>query len=243
MPESHDDLIAELRELDAFLTVPEAADQRAAVRARLEIPVRRKHRWRIWLASALAAVAVTVTAVEPARAAVVDAVVQVLQVAGIEVRRTAQPAPPASSPSPLPSAGPVTLEQARQRAPFPVRLPAALGPPELVELADPDSSGLPRVVSAVYRGGTVRFDQFAGSAGVFFKQAQDAQWVELESASMAIWLPTPHTLTYVDRAGEERTATARLATPTLIWEHNQVTYRLEGFTDLATAKETARTLR
>lgn len=241
MPESHDDLIAELRELDAFLTVPEAADQRAAVRSRLSLPVRPKRRWRIWLASVLAALVVTVTAVEPARAAVVDAVVRVLQVAGLEVRRTAQPAPPAPAPSSLPSTGQVTLEQARQRAPFTVRLPSALGPPERVELGDPDGNGVPRVVSAVYRGGAVRFDQFAGSAGVFFKQASEAEWVDL-GAGMAIWLPRPHTLTYVDRRGEQHTATARLATPTLIWEQSQVTYRLEGFTTLEEAKATARTL-
>ncbi|MBL7260502.1 hypothetical protein [Paractinoplanes lichenicola] len=239
MPEPHDDLIAELRELDPFLAVPEAADQRATVRSRLSVPVRPQRRWRLWLASALAAVTVAVIAVEPARATVVDAVAQVLRVAGIEVRR--QASPPRESPSPLPSTGGVTLEQARQRAPFTVKLPATLGPPERVELADPDDNGVPRVVSAVYRGGTVRFDQFAGSAGVFFKQAPDAEWVDL-GPGMSIWLPKQHTLTYVDRAGLERTATARLATPTLIWERDAVTYRLEGFTSLEPAKATALSL-
>ncbi|GAB2597329.1 hypothetical protein Aab01nite_72840 [Paractinoplanes abujensis] len=241
MPEPHDDLIAELRELDGFLAVPEAADQRAAVRSRLSDPVRPRRRWRLYVASALAALAVTVGAVAPARAAVVDAVVQVLRVAGIEVRREARPAPPAPAPSPLPSTGVVTLEQARQRAPFTVKLPSALGPPERVELADPDDNGVPRVVSAVYRGGSVRFDQFAGSAGAFVKQARDAEWVDM-GPGMSIWLPEPHTLTYVDRFGQEHTATARLATPTLIWERDQVTYRLEGFTSLAAAKATALSL-
>ncbi|MBM2618807.1 hypothetical protein JIG36_24925 [Actinoplanes sp. LDG1-06] len=241
MSDRDDDLVTELRDLGAWLSVPAAADQRAAVRARIASPVPRKPRWRLWLASALAALAVTVTAVEPARAAVVDAVVQVLQVAGIEVRRSAQPAPPAPTPSPLPSTGSVTLEQARQRAPFAVRMPATLGPPERVEIADPDPSGVPRVVSAVYRGGAVRFDQFAGSAAMYFKQATDAQWVDL-GGDMAIWLPEPHTLTYIDRAGEERAATARLATPTLLWERGSVTYRLEGFTSLEEAKATALSL-
>ncbi|MBU2669643.1 hypothetical protein KOI35_39645 [Actinoplanes bogorensis] len=241
MPENHDDLIAELRDLDPWLAVPGPADQRAAVRARLTAPVR-KRRWRLWLASALAAVVVTVTAVEPARAAVVDAVVSVLHVAGIEVRQAA-PAPPRPSPSPLPSTGVVTLDQARQRAPFTVKLPASLGTPERVELADPDASGVPRVVSVAYRGGTVRFDQFAGSAAVFFKQAEGARWVDFPGASMAIWLPEPHTLTYVDRAGTERQATARLATPTLIWESESVTYRLEGFTDLDQARAAATSLK
>ena len=150
-------------------------------------------------------------------------------------------ASPQASPSPLPSAGPVSLEVAKQRAPFVVRMPAALGPPERVEIADPDDNGVPRVVSALYRGGTVRFDQFDGSAGAFFKQASEAEWVEL-GGDMAIWLPGPHTLTYVDRTGAERSATARLATPTLIWERGQVTYRLEGFTSRDEARAAALSL-
>ncbi|MGK5681150.1 hypothetical protein [Actinoplanes sp. URMC 104] len=240
MPERDDELIAELRELDTWLAVPDAADQRAAVRARLAVPVRRS-RWKVFVASAAAALAVTVVAVEPARAAVTDVVVSVLHIAGIEVRRSDDAAAPNPRPSPLPSTGEVTLEQAEQRAPFTVLLPADLGAPERIELADPDETGSPRVVSALYRGGTVRFDQFAGSAAMFFKQAAQAEWVELGGA-MAVWLPGPHTLTYVDRAGKERTATARLATPTLIWEKGSVTYRLEGFTDLAEARKAALSL-
>jgi hypothetical protein len=233
-----DDLIAELRELDSWLAVPEAADQRTAVRARL---APKRSRWRIFLAAAVAAIAVTVVAVEPARAAVLDAVVQVLKVAGIEVREEAAPPGPAATPSPLPSVGAVTVAQAEQRAPFPVRWPETLGPPERVEIADPDTTGVPRVVSALYRGGAVRFDQFDGSAAIFFKQARQAEWVDL-GGDMAIWLPGPHTLTYVDRTGAERTATARLATPTLLWERGQVTYRLEGFTSLDEARAAALSL-
>ncbi|WP_250035680.1 hypothetical protein [Paractinoplanes maris] len=238
MPDHHDDLIAELRELDTWLAVPEAADQRVAVRERL---TRRTGRWRVWLAAAVAAVTVTVVAVEPARAAVIDVVAQVLAVAGIEVRRSESAALPTASPSPLPSTGAVSLEVAEQRAPFPVRMPTGLGPPERVEIADLDANGVPRVVSALYRGGSVRFDQFDGSAGSFFKQAQDAEWVDLGGA-MAIWLPTPHTLTYIGRDGVPRSATARLATPTLIWEQGQVTYRLEGFTSLEQARVIALSL-
>ena len=241
MPEPDDDLIAELRELDTWLAAPEAADQRAAVRARLTRPVRRRPRLRLLVAAAVAALLATVAAVAPARAAVVDAVAGVLRVAGIEVRREAA-SPPAAVPSPLPSTGTVTLDEVRRIAPFPVRVPAELGEPEQVQTADPDDTGAPRVISMVFRGGTVRLDQFAGSAGVFFKQAREAQWVTVGTGA-GIWLREPHTLTYLDRAGTERTATARLATPTLIWEDNQVTYRLEGFTDLEQARRAGASLR
>ncbi|WP_127507938.1 hypothetical protein [Actinoplanes solisilvae] len=235
-----DDLISELRDLDTWLDVPEAADQRAAVRARLAAPPK-QNRLRMWLAAAVAAVAITVVAVEPARAAVVDAVVSVLRVAGIEVRQSGQAAPPAATPSPLPSTGEVTVAQAEQRAPFPVRWPEKLGPPERVEIVDPDAAGMPRMITAQYRGGAVRFDQIDGEAGSFIKQTQQAEWVDLPG-SMAVWLPVRHALTYVDRDGVERTATTRLATPTLIWESGRVTYRLEGFTSLDEARAVALSL-
>ncbi|XVU26658.1 hypothetical protein ACQPZJ_06295 [Actinoplanes sp. CA-054009] len=227
MPD-RDDLIDELRDLSAWLETPEPADQRAAVRSRLAEPVTAK-RWRVWGAGILAAVAAAVIAVAPARAAVVDAVAEVLRVAGIEVRREAAAPSPAPSPSPLPGAGVVSLGEARKIAKF----PAALGDPERVEVYDQR-----RVVSFFYRGGTVRFDQFDGSSAAFLKQAGQAEWTDVGGA-LAVWLPGPHTLTYYDRSGVERTATARLATPTLIWESGGTTYRLEGFTDLDEARRIA----
>ena len=240
MPEHDDEVVAGLRELDAWIAVPEAADQRAAVRTRLSRPARRRPRLRQLVVAAVAALLATVAAVAPARAAVVDAVTGVLRVAGIEVRREA--VPPVTVPVPLPSTDSVGLAEARRMAPFDVRVPAGLGEPEQVRTADPDDDGTPRVISMVFRGGTVRLDQFAGTAGVFFKQTPEAQWVEVGAGS-GIWLREPHALTYVDRAGVERTATARLAGPTLIWEENLVTYRLEGITDLEQARAVGASLR
>jgi hypothetical protein len=231
MPD-HDDLIAELRGLGEHLTLPEPADQRAAVRARLTghaVPGRR--RWRLWVVGGVAAVVAATGAVAPARAGVVAAVGGLLRVAGIEVR--SEPAPTASLPaSPLPAERSVALAEARARALFPVKVPAALGPPEDVELADPDPAGAPRVVTLTYRGGRVRFDQFDGALSVvYLKTAPDAQWVTIGAAT-GLWLPTAHPVTYVDRAGAERTVTARRAGPTLIWQSAEVSYRLEGLATL-----------
>src|SRR4051812_29233207 len=132
MPD-HDDLIAELRALGDHLTLPEPADQRAAVRSRLTAqPARRRRRWRVWIVGGVAAVVAATGAVAPARAGVVAAVSGLLRVAGIEVRT--EPAPPSSLPaSPLPSERPVALAEARAKALFPVKVPATLGPPEEVE--------------------------------------------------------------------------------------------------------------
>ena len=116
MPDD-DPLIAELRALAPWLDVPEAADQRAAVRARLT-PRRRAR----WIVAGLAALVGAVGVVAPARAAVVEAVGDVLRVVGIEVREEPTPGSLPATPSPLPGTRPVSLEQAKRAALFPVRV-------------------------------------------------------------------------------------------------------------------------
>ncbi|MEV6598034.1 hypothetical protein AB0M36_14300 [Actinoplanes sp. NPDC051346] len=241
MPDD-DALIAELRALATELEVPEAADQRAAVRARLAAAPAARRRAKRWLIAGVAALAATVAAVSPARAAVVAAVGEVLRVVGIEVR--AEPGPPLPAvPSPLPSPGPVTLAGAKAAAQFPVLVPLALGVPEKVELADPGAGGAPRVVTMTFRGGAVRFDQFDGRVSpAFLKSSSAARWTEV-GGDTAIWLPGPHPVTYIDRQGTQRTETARLAAPTLIWSTATVTYRLEGLPTLAEATAVASELR
>jgi hypothetical protein len=242
VPDHDDDLAAELRGLATWLQVPEPADQRAAVRERLAASVRRRRRIQILIASVAAALAGTVASVAPARAAVVDVVGDLLRVAGIEVDREARSDLPAR-PSPLPSLRTTALDEARRTARFPVKVPTALGPPSGVLVADPDAAGAPRVVTLTYRGGSVRFDQFDGAADPgFFKSAPNAEWVDLGPDRMALWLPEPHAVTYVGRDGIERTETARLATPTLIWSYGPLTYRLEGLSTLAEAKAIARSV-
>jgi hypothetical protein len=243
MSERYDDeLAAELRALGTWVGVPEPADQRAAVRARLARPGPRRRRLRWWTASVVAALAGTVAAVAPARAAVVDAVEGLLRVAGVEVRQDAAPPDLPARPSPLPSLRAAGLEEVRRTARFPVRVPAELGTPEQVLAADPDDTGAPRVVTLVYRGGTVRLDQFDGTLELAFaKAAPDAQWVALGPDS-GIWLPRPHPVTYAGRDGVRRTETARLAGPTLIWSSGPVTYRLEGLPAKAEATAVALSL-
>ena len=234
MADRHDDLIAELRALGDFLDVPAARDQRAAVRAGI---ARRKatRRWRIWLIGVLVAVAAAIGAVEPARATVVSAVGDLLRVAGVEVRKGPVTVP--ASQSPLPFEQTTTLDAARRAVKFPLRVPAALGDPQEVTIADGA-----RVVTFAYRNGRVHLDQFDGTIDInFVKQAPNAQWVDVGTDG-GIWLAEPHDVTYVDRDGVERTATARLAGPTLIWSHDLVTYRLEGLPTLDEALKVARSM-
>jgi hypothetical protein len=239
-------LADELRELARFLDVPEPADQRTAVRARLVAqPVRRPRPFgglsQRWLAGVTAAaVAVVVGVVPPARAAVTDAVGRVVRFAGVEIRNDdGRPVQLPPTPSPLPQVRSVALDQARRLAKFPVLAPAALGVPDEVQTADPAPDGAPRVVTLLYRGGTVRIDEFDGEVdGLFLKNAANAEWVEVRGG-FAIWVPTPHPVVYTDRFGMEHTETARLSGPTLIWTIGSATYRLEGIADLDSARAVA----
>jgi hypothetical protein len=251
-----DDLTRELRALATHLDVGEPADQRAAVRARLAepapAPARRWTAWWRWLGrtsarrltvAGLAALIVVVAGVAPARAAVAEAVGGLLRLAGIEVRREAPPGGLPSRPSPLPSVRTVALDDARRAALFPVGVPAALGAPERVQLADPDPAGAPRIVSLFYRGGAVRLDEFDGTVTpYFFKTAPDARWTGVGTGD-GIWVPAPHPVTYIGRDGVVRSETTRPAGPTLIWTDGRVTYRLEGIADFEEARSVAVTLK
>ncbi|WP_436529339.1 hypothetical protein [Actinoplanes sp. HUAS TT8] len=233
------ELVAELRELGRSYPVPEAMDQREAVRRRLARPAPRRHRARFYLSAIVAALVIAVAAISPARATVVGAI---LRLAGVEVRQDQPRGPLPATPSPIPSVRSADLDEARRVALFPVGVPDALGSPDRVLLADSDKNGGPRVVSLLYRDGTVRFDQFDGALDpVFLKATTNAEWVTLGDG--ALWLSEPHPVTYVGRDGVSRTETAHLAGPTLIWVNGSVTYRLEGLTTLEEALTVARSVR
>jgi hypothetical protein len=138
----------ELRELQ--LEWPETPDIASAVAARLAAapaPPRRRWvlDWPAWqiAAAATALVIAVVMAVPPARSAVLDW----LGFSSVRIeRREPQPSRFGSS---LGLGDPVTLEQARRRAGFPVRVPAAMGRPDAVYLyVDPVTGAR---VDMVYR--------------------------------------------------------------------------------------------
>ncbi|GAB3938588.1 hypothetical protein [Micromonospora vulcania] len=238
-----DDLERELRDLSTWLETPDAPDVTARVRAQLTGPVRPRRRWRYYLAAAL--VALLVAVLPPGRAAIADAVAGLLRFAGVTISTSPAPTLPTGTPSPLPSQRTVALDEAQRQVRFPIRLPASLGPPEQVLVADADDNGAYRVATLLYRGGALRVDAFDGLLdAAFLKQASGpgVQWVQVHG-DFAVWIDGPHQLTYVDRAGEVRVETARLAASTLIWQEAGVCYRLEGDVTKETAVEIAESLR
>ena len=225
-------LAAALRELGGRLDVPPAPDVREAVLARL--PARRRATVPRWATVAAALVLVFAAAVtfSPAVRATVTGL---LRFAGIELR--SEPGPPLRGQGLLPGERSVDLAGARRLTAFPIGVPAALGGPDDVRV-----TGAPvRVVSLLYQGGpgrpaaapgqaAVRLDEFDGQLGPVFEKflgMSGGRQVSVDGAP-AIWIDRPHELMYVDRAGEWRTETARLAAQSLIWQRGAVTYRLEG---------------
>ncbi|EEP71137.1 hypothetical protein MCAG_01464 [Micromonospora sp. ATCC 39149] len=244
-----DDLERELRELSRWLETPSPPDVTAQVRARLtavtaSAPAVRKRRWRWRYAVAATLAALLVAVLPPGRTALADAAAGLLRFAGITISTSPTPVLPAGSPSPLPAQRAAGLDEAQRAVRFPIRVPAKLGPPEQVLVADPDGAGNHRVATLLYRRGALRLDAFDGQLDpVFFKEAggPGAEWTQV-GGRQAVWIGGPHSVSYMDRDGVVRQESARLAGATLVWEGAGVTYRLEGELTMAEAVEIAASL-
>jgi RNA polymerase sigma factor (sigma-70 family) len=189
----------------------------------------------VWVLVLLAVVAAIV--VPPVRNAVADVIGSVLRFGGIVVHTSEAKPAVAPTPSPLPASIAVDLATARSRSLFPIGVPARLGTPSSVVLGDVDANGVPRVVTLFYRNGSVRLDEFGGRMQPeFAKEAgmDNLDWVVVKGHD-GVWLHSPHAIAYIDRTGREWLETARMAGPTLAWNSEGVTYRLEGVADMKEA--------
>jgi len=166
---------------------------------------------------------------------------QILRLGNVEIfpLRTT---PPAASGRPLPISGDhVSLEQARTRAQFAIRIPTELGAPddvvietsgggEIVTLAYRERAGIPQSAAL---GAAVLIGEFRGTIEepLFAKATGPDTKIEPVSINGArgFWLEgAPHLFFYRDPAGAVRQDTLRLAGNTLIWEQDGVTMRLEA---------------
>lgn len=235
-------LESELRDLGRHLDVTETPNVVPAVRARLAAAPPRSRlvspRWFVrpgWVyaAVALLAAALVLGATPPGRAVVSH----VLRFAGIGIHQEPRPAP--TGPTELPGVRRMSLADARRQVGFPILVPAALGTPGSVTVADQG-----RVVTLVYPrpGGEVRLDEFDGKlqTQVFEKylSIDPGRFSRTSVAGRpALWITGEHVLVYVDRQGVERTA--RAAGNVLIWQAGRVVLRLEGLADMEAARTIA----
>ena len=233
-----------LRQLGAAVDFPPEPDLVAGVRRRLgEAPSRR------WAPRRLVAVALAVVvlavgaamAVPSARTAVLDW----LGLKGVEVTRVDK-LPKVSLLSDSGLGNPVTLAEARGRAP-------GLVEPHLKNLGAPDEV----YFSAEVPGGQVTFLWgtkeearllLTQSPGEAFAEKMLGPRTDAEVADVdgrpGVWFSgDAHYFVYRDRRGRIREETARLARNTLLWQHGELTVRLEGELSKNAALEIARSVR
>jgi hypothetical protein len=199
----------ELRAVGQSAVVPPVdAALTATVLTRItDIPVRKRlrDRWRTFLAGFLVLLA-GLALTPPVRATVAEW----LRIGGVQ----AQPVGtgPSTAP-PVPTvAGHLSLEQAARVAGFTARLPKDLGAPTGVEA----SKGF---IATSWSG--VRLEQFqSGIEPMYIKRYYGS--LDYVDQINGFWFKTPHDLVLVDKR------VVRIAGPTLVWERNGVTFRLEG---------------
>ncbi|RSN01809.1 hypothetical protein DMB42_37170 [Nonomuraea sp. WAC 01424] len=250
-----DDLETELTALGGLLDLPSPppADVAAAVRARLETsppegesvtrlpaPGRRKDvrrtrraRWKI-----VAAVVIAVGAVTAATPQGRAAVARVLRFAGIELELGDRPPTPVRTTANLPGEHTVAPGDLPALVRFKVGTPTELGAPDHATVSDQG-----RVVSLFWPGG-VRLDQFQGGVDPFFFKKLGPPWPEYVQVNQAQgwWIPGAHPLGYIQRT-DGSPIPLRQAAPTLIWQRDTITYRLEGAGTKERAIQIAESLR
>jgi hypothetical protein len=238
MADDADDVPEQLRALGRGLPVrlPDGLADRVLTEVAVT-PARRTTRRRRWAAGVVALVAATgvsVAAAAPVRAALG----YVLGFGGVQVREGSGPAP---APTPgLPGERRTDVETAQREVAFRIRVPAVLGEPDFVTVADG------RVVSLHYAqpGGEVRIDEFEGGLGdMWAKYAEGAAQLTTVGGLEALWFSDSVTLVYIDADGIERKESSRLTNGSLVWMDEGVTFRIDGLRPLESAVTVALSMR
>lgn len=192
--------------------------------------------WGDGLGRRLAVVAVAVLVALGLTAPVRAAVGEWLGIGAVAVR-PGPSQPSASAPQPAPAG--LSLGAAAERTGLDPVVPPVLGPPDGVEVSADD-----RVLSLTWGSGgsTVRLDQVADPLSpVYLKTAvlgSTASTLTVAGRD-AWWFGVPHDLVLLAPDGSERTESARIAGPTLVWVDDGVTFRLEGAGDRGRAVDIA----
>jgi hypothetical protein len=264
------DLERALADLGTSLQFPPTPDLAAAVTARVEqgparAPARRRWPaltgWRR-LAVAGLAVALLAAAVLVASPGTREAVARRLGLRGVGVQ-VGGPPPPTVTTAPgtrldLGLGQRVTLDQARRRVGFPVLVPAAAGfsRPDAVFVDEAVPAGgrvdlvyraRPGLPASPFTDAGLLITQFQGQVEPdFMKKVTGAGMVQVVTVGgePGYWFSgEPHFFSYQDSAGQFREEQTRLAGNTLIWQHGDLTLRLEGQLPQAEAVRIAESMR
>jgi hypothetical protein len=263
-PGFDDGLERALMELAPRLALPAETDLvprvTAAIRAGAGAPPLRAPRWsRRALAFGMAALVLLASGTLALSPAARDAVADFIGIGGLRVEVGPRPAPlPTTPPGENLSLGvETTLDDARERVDFSIRVPDILGlaNPDRVYYSDFPAGGR---VSLVYRaqpdwlpeasatGVGLLVTEFRGDVEpeLMKKLSSQGQVRPTEvNGSPALWIRGPHTLFFVDEDGRQQTDTLRLSANALIWMEGDVTLRIESELDLVDALTIAESMR
>ena len=233
-----------LVDLGPRLELPPTPDLAGRVRAAIEAgdarPARRAPlTWRAALVGAAVVVVIVATTLlfsPAARHAVADW----LGIGGIRIGHGAGPTPTAPAGSNLALGTRVSLDDARSRVDFPVRVPAAAAEPDAVYAADVPIGGRVSLVYAAGDGlpntdetglGMIVTEFRATVTSEIGKKTVGAGGVEITDVdgALAYWITGPHTVyLYKDAEGHIREDSVRLSGNALIWVEDGITYRIES---------------
>ncbi len=160
---------------------------------------------------------------------------------------------PAASPTPLSSRlnlnGQTTLDDARKRVDFPIRLPTYppdLGTPDGVYLQDLGGSAVILVWLEPGSSTRVKMSLHQLTEDAFARKQAPREFIQETSVdgNRAAWVRGPHFLEFKTPGGGFDMRERRLVPGNvLIWEENEITYRLETELPLEEAVRVAESLR
>jgi hypothetical protein len=225
----------------------------------------------VWRRVAVAALALIVLAagIVVATPGAREAVARRLGIPGVAIHLggpapTTAPPPAATAPSPPPAGGaganlglgrPVGLERARGAVSFRLLVPSAAGfqRPDAVYLSQDVPGGRvdfvyrprPGLPASRFTGAGLLITQFRAEPMVekFAKTTTELERVQVDGETGYWFSGGAHSFTYLDRNGDFREETSRLAGSTLVWAHGDLTLRLEGQVSRAEALRIATSMR
>jgi hypothetical protein len=259
-----DPLDARLHTVAPGFAYPPTPDIASAVGRRLAAARPQRGRMRLRLAgivlALLLAVLATLFLVPEARAWVQS----IFHIGSVEiVRLTPAPTPPmpatpgptAVPPTLVPTwapdlAGATTLDQARQTAGIPIRLPSyppGIGPPDRVFVQDIGGSAVILVWFAPGHPDQPRLSLHALASGMIARKMVDPSTTIQETTvngQYAVWVHGPHMLQYRSGRQNDQLRPEQLVLGnTLIWTQGTITYRLETGETITEAVKIAESVR